>query len=128
MIELANNNQVGATGVIRILNEITRKLTNTSNWVYKHGEDDRLSAAVLSILQRRLIEPTTIKKRLASLTTPKNVSWKGAWKKEESTRAFFNVRNFLRSLYLQIATEEGFENRMQYQGLVLEAIQSLRPY
>jgi len=111
-----------------ILNDIRAKLTRSTNWAYVHGEDDRLSGAVLEIFRRSTLTATFLKKWLKSFLEPEEETWKNAWTKEESTRAFFNVRNFLRSLYLQIVTEEDLENQVQFQELVLDAIQSLKPY
>ena len=96
---LAENEHTGLVEHKQILNGIVERLVTASDWVYIHGEDDRLSAAVLSILRQDMLPTSTIKE-WAELFTTKN--WKGAWTKEESTRAFFNVRNFLRSLYLQV--------------------------
>ena len=109
----------------RILHGISEKLVSASDWVYLHGEDDRLSAAVLSILQRDLLPVSAIKEWLDSFTAP---SWKGAWTDEDRTRAFFNVRNFIRSLFLQVTTEEELPNQEKAATIILNAIQSLRPY
>lgn len=48
---LAENERTGLIEHKRILSGITEKLTISTDWVYVHGEDDRLSAAVLSILR-----------------------------------------------------------------------------
>ena len=128
LLVLAENKNTGATEHIRILQGIAQKLIDAKNWVYVHGEDDRLSAAVLIVLRRGLLDLPVIKEWLDSLTNPKNGSWKGAWTREESTRAFFNVRNFLRSLYLQVTTENDLPNQDESEKIILEAIQSLRPY
>ena len=128
LLVLAENKNTGTTEHIRILSEIAQKLTNKTRWVYVHGEDDRLSATVLMIFQRGLLDPPVIKEWLDSLTNPKNGSWKGAWTKEDSTCVFFNVRNFLRSLYLQVTTEENLLNQEELEKIILDAVQNLRPY
>jgi hypothetical protein len=125
---LAENKNTGAAEHNLILSEIAQKLVNATNWVYVHGEDDRLSAAVLAIFQRGLLALPTIKEWLNSLINPKPGTWKGAWTQEESTRAFFNVRNFLRSLYLQITTENEFPQQEELEQMLLETIQNLKPY
>jgi hypothetical protein len=104
------------------------KLLNSTKWIYVHGEDDRLSAAVLVVLQRGLLGTPAIKEWLDSLTSPDSDSWKGAWTNKESTRAFFNVRNFLRSLYLQVRTEDELPLQDELENIILEAVQNLRPY
>lgn len=128
LLVLAKNKYIGASQHIRILNEIAKKLVNTTDWVYIHGEDDRLSAAVLAIFQRALLDPPAIKEWLDSLTNPGGGSWKGTWTKEESTRPFFNVRNFFRSLYLKVTTEDEFPQQEELEQMLLEIIQNLKPY
>jgi hypothetical protein len=122
---LSKNKHTGLVEHKEILNGIAKKLIASSGWVYVHGEDDRLSAAVLSILRRDMLPTNSIKEWAKSLTGSK---WKGAWTKEASTRAFFNVRNFLRSLYLQVVTEENLPIQGELEKLILKSILTLRPY
>ncbi|MBT3189058.1 MAG: DUF2785 domain-containing protein [Anaerolineae bacterium] len=128
MLVLAENRHTNIDQHIKILDGIAKKLINSTDWVYLHGEDDRLSAVVIAILQRNLIELPHIEEWLSSLATPVNGFWKGAWTKEDATRAFFNLRNFLRSLYLQITREDNLENKTQLQELMLKTMQSLKAY
>ena len=128
MLVLAENSHTNIDQHIKILDGIAKKLINSTDWVYLHGEDDRLSAVVIAILQRNLIELPHIEEWLSSLATPVNGFWKGAWTKEDATRAFFNLRNFLRSLYLQITREDNLENKTQLQELMLKTMQSLKAY
>jgi len=128
LLVLAENKNTGEIEHIRILSEITRKLTNTTRWVYVHGEEDRLSEAVLAIFQRGLLDPPVIQVWLDSLTNPQNNSWKGAWINKETTCVFGNVRNFLRSLFLQITADEKLPNQNKLKKITLEAIQTLHPY
>jgi len=121
---LAKNRHTDAGQHLRILYGITEKLSKASDWVYVHGEDDRLSTVVLFILQRGLLGKDDIQDWLANFTK----SWKGAWMDEERTRAFFNVRNFLRSLYLQVSTEEELENKEELENLILNGVQGFRPW
>lgn len=124
LLVLAENRHTDAVQHLRILNGITDKLLTASNWVYVHGEDDRLSAAILPILQRGLLELGSVQEWLSNFTG----NWKGAWTKEESTRVFFNIRNFLRSLFLQVTTEKELPLQSELEQIVLDAIQNLRPY
>ncbi len=122
---LAENQHTGLVEHKQILNGIAEKLINASDWVYVHGEDDRLSAAVLAILQRDMLPASTIKKWTKSFTFQ---NWKGAWTKEEFTRAFFNVRNLLRSLYLQVTTEEDLPKQNELEKMLINTLRELRPY
>jgi hypothetical protein len=128
LLVLAENKYSDAAEHDRILSEIAQKLIEATNWVYVHGEDDRLSEAVLVIFQRGLLDLSAIEEWLNSLTNPESGSWKGAWTKEESTRAFFNIRNFLRSLYLKVTTEDEIPQREELKRMLLDAIQNLRAY
>ncbi|GAB4433402.1 MAG: DUF2785 domain-containing protein [Anaerolineales bacterium] len=121
---LAKNQHTDADQHLGMLNGITAKLANADDWVYLHGEDDRLAAAALSIFQRGLVKVETIQAWLGSLTD----NWKGAWTDEARTRAFFNLRNFTRSLSLQVTMEEEFPDKDRLEKAVLECIQNLRPY
>lgn len=112
----------------RILNGICEKLTRSTNWVYLHGEDDRLSRAVLEIMHRGTSSATFVKKWLNSFLKPGFGSWKGAWTKEESARAFFNVRNFMRSLYLHVVAEDELPLKEDMEKMILKTVQELRPY
>jgi hypothetical protein len=122
---LAKNEHTGLTEHKSILIGIAKKLISTSDWVYVQGEDDRLSAAGLSILRRDMLPKNAIKEWLRSFTSP---NWKGAWTKEESTCAFFNTRNFLRSLYLQVTTEENLPKQNELEKMLLNTIRKLKPY
>jgi Protein of unknown function (DUF2785) len=107
---------------------MSEKLLQSTTWVFVYGEDDRLSRAALEVLRRGTLSVTFIRRWLDSFLKPDGGSWKGAWKKERTTLSFFNVRNFVRSLYLQISNEDGFPQQEELEQILLETIQSLRPY
>jgi hypothetical protein len=75
-------------------------LIQSTAWVYVYGEDDRLSRAVLEVLRRGTLSVAFVRRWLDSFIEPNGKPWEGAWMKDKSAHAFFNVRNFLRSLYL----------------------------
>lgn len=112
----------------RILHAISKKLVLSSDWVYHYGEDDRLSRAAVEILRRETLSTAFIKKWLESMRNQNENERKLEWTKEDSLRAFFNVRNFLRSLYLQIITEDELPLQELLERMVLESIQKLRSY
>ena len=128
LLVLAENQYTDASQHLRILNGIRDKLMAASNWVYVHGEDDRLSRAVVEIFRRDTVTETVARNWLNSFLTPNDGSWKGAWTREESTRAFFNVRNFLRGLYLKVTTEDELPLQVKLEKMLLGTIQSLRPF
>lgn len=128
LLVLAKSMNIRKSEHQRILKAIREKLTGSSNWVYLYGEDDRLTRAVLEVLRRGTLSETFLKKWLNSFLKPGDGSWKGAWTRTDSARAFFNVRNFLRSLHLQVLTEEELPFQEELQKTILETIQKLRPY
>jgi len=121
---LAENEHTNSAQHLRILNGITEKLATASDWVYVHGEDDRLSRAVLTIFRRGLVAFVDVQEWLASFTE----NWRGAWTNEEHTRAFANTRNFIRSLFLQVAIEKDIPDQDKLEKMILTAIQKMRPY
>jgi len=104
---LVKNKHTDGEQHLHILNGITQKLISATDWVYTFGEDDRLSAVALSVFQRGTLNASTLHNWISSFTG----NWKGAWMNEERTRAFFNVRNFTRSLYSQLITVKEFEKK-----------------
>jgi hypothetical protein len=128
LLVLAKNLNTGSREHNRILHAISKKLALSSDWVYHHGEDDRLSSAVIEIFRRDTLSVTFIKKWLGSLLNPDESARIAEWTKDDSLRAFFNVRNFLRSLYLQVITEDELPLQEILERMALESVQKLRPY
>jgi hypothetical protein len=62
------------------------------------------------------------------LLKPNGKSWEGTWTKDESARTFFNVRNFIRSLYLQVVIEDALPLQEELEIMLLDAVQRLRAY
>lgn len=127
MLVLGRNRHVEAAGLERMLQGIARKLVNSTDWVYIHGEDERLANAVMAILQRDLLSVDFLKAWLKSLTEPEK-SWKGAYENEEQARAFHNARNFLRSLSEGIRNAVDLPHKEQTQAIVFDVLDHLKPY
>ena len=127
LLVLGKNLNTGELQHQRILKGIREKLILSIHWVYIYGEDDRLSRAALEILRRNTLPSTFIHNWLKSFLEPESGAWKGAWAEEETAHAFFNVRNFLRSLYLQVTTEDGLLLQEELENMLLETVQNLRP-
>ncbi|MBI5932624.1 MAG: DUF2785 domain-containing protein [Chloroflexi bacterium] len=124
LMVLAKNPHLDAASLLRILEGISTKLKNSTDWVYLHGEDDRLSNAVLSVFKRGLVPAEQVKAWLAALSA----DWQGAWMDEARTRAFFNVRNFLRAVHLALVSTDDFPQKNELQVLLLETLENLQPY
>lgn len=125
---LGKNMHTGSREHNRILYAIGKKLLHSTDWIYMYGEDDRLSRAVLEILRRDTLSMAFVKKWLVFFLQPYEGNRTEAWTKEESWYAFFNVRNFLRSLYLQVITEDELPGQELHERMILETVQKLRPY
>ncbi len=127
MLVLGKNRHVEKEDLKNILRGIANKLTHSTNWVYIHGEDDRLTSAVMEILKRNLLKVDEVKVWIESLTKPAD-PWVGAWMDEERTRAFGNVRNFLRSLLLNILSSNDLSGKVELQTLIMDVTTALVPY
>ena len=127
MLVLGKNRQTGKDDLEKILQAIAKKLIHSTNWVYIHGEDDRLANAVLMILQRDLVMTEFLKSWLKSFTEPER-SWNGAYMEEGQAKAFHNSRNFLRSLFINILASNDLPGKDELETLVGEAVTALVPY
>lgn len=125
-LTLARHPRLQAEELVQILSAVTNKLLHTANWIYAHGEDDRLARAVSAVFERGL-KADTVEDWLSSLTNPQ-IPWHGAWMDEARTVAYFNVRNFLRALFLRVAQADELEHKAEWQLLLLKANVDMRPY
>lgn len=96
---LASHRATGQAELERILYAVTTKLAKPTDWIYCHGEDDRLMQAAAGVVQRNLLDENTYSQWLASCLEP---SWKGSYEDPAQNNAFFNTRNFLRGFYLYL--------------------------
>jgi hypothetical protein len=94
---LASHSATERAELEQILYAITAKLAKPTDWVYRHGEDDRLMQAAAGVARRNLLDESTYRRWLASCLEP---SWKGSYEDPAQNNAFFNTRNFLRSFHL----------------------------
>jgi len=127
MRELGKNHSLGMSDLEKMLQAIAGKLVHSTNWVYIHGEDDRLTNAIEAILHRDVLTIDFLKEWLKSLTEPE-ASWKGAYMDEGQAKAFNNTRSFLRSLSEAIRKSEDLPQKENIQNAVFEALDNLKPY
>ena len=127
MLVLGKNRNIEKVDLERILQAIAEKLINSANWLYFHGEDDRLANAVVGILQRDLISLDFVETWLKSLIDPE-VSWVGVYMDSNRAKAFHNTRNFLRSLSQLIGRAEPWAETLNTAHLVNDALEDLKPY
>lgn len=106
---LAGNRYLGREHLEQILQAIAAKLVIPTDWIYIHGEDDRLTRAVLAVYQRNLVSQDW----LAIFASPNFNKWFDSFKEQFLNNAYFNSKTFLRSLVqgaLQIEELENKEN------------------
>jgi hypothetical protein len=127
MLVLAKNRNTQKDDHEKILQSIANKLVHSTNWVYIHGEDDRLANTVLMVLQRHLVTAEFLKSWLESLTKPE-IAWEGSYTHAGQANAFHNSRNFLRSLSESVRTTEELPEKETVLQLVHEALDNLKPY
>ena len=127
MLVLGKNRQTEKDDLEKILQGIANKLVHSTNWVYIHGEDDRLANAVTMIFLRNLVSTDCLGTWLKSFTEPER-SWSGAYTDEGQSKAFHNSRNFLRSLSETIRATEEMPQKETIAKLVYEALDNLKPY
>jgi len=126
MLVLVKNKNLEETDLWKILNTISEKIIHSTNYIYIHGEDERLASAVNKILRRDLIPVEKVEVWAKSFTEQ---DWKGAYTDEEHNRAFQNTRNLLRSIYLELKNnEEKMLKQSELENIFLEEIKNLKPY
>lgn len=124
LMVFARSPHIDETGLLSILKAISEKMRSATNWVYIHGEDDRLARATVTAFARETLTLDQIKSWLENLTT----GWKGAWDNEDQSRAYFNARNLLRAIHLCILQTKDLPRQEELSALAQEAITSMRPF
>jgi Protein of unknown function (DUF2785) len=115
--ELVQCSEIGRKQLLEMLELIT-KVASTEKNVYTHGEDERLSLAIVTIFKR------------SELTTEEKVEWLESFTPEvqqagplpdpEGYQKFINIKHFLRTLYFELLQSEVAE-KQRY----LETLQNL---
>ena len=127
MLVLGKNRQTTKDDLEKILQAISNKLVNSTNWVYIHGEDERLANAVMAILGRGLVSGEFLNEWLNSFTEPEK-SWQGAYVEEGQAKAFHNIRNFLRSVWSAVHASDDLPKKLTIESIVYESLGNLKPY
>jgi len=126
LLVLGKNKNLEEKDLWKILNTISEKIISSTNYIYIHGEDERLASAIIEILRRDLVPIEKVEAWSKSFIEH---DWKGAYTDEERNRAFQNTRNLLRSIYLELKNDEGeLSKRDEYKRIFLEALKNLKPY
>lgn len=99
---IARNNNLEAEDIKRILDTIGEKVLAVTNTVYNHDEDERLAAVVMAVINHSSLTVYELSDWLNHFS-----DWKSSHTHkddyDESYHATYqNIRNFLRSLYIQM--------------------------
>jgi hypothetical protein len=111
-----------------ILNAIAEKITTPTDWIYLYGEDDRLVRVIVAANQRQLLDEFFMKQWLAAFTAPRKHKWKGSFSDPAMHNAYFNTRNLLRSLYMQVMQNEKLFNRDYLADQIAMTLQGLKQF
>jgi hypothetical protein len=123
---LGKNKNIEETGLWNILNSISGKILHSTNYIYIHGEDERLADAVIQALRRDLVPNEKVEAWAKSFIEQ---NWKGAFTDEDRNHAFQNTRNLLRSIYLKLKTnEEEISKQDKLENIFLNTLKNLKPY
>ena len=127
MLVLGRNRNTVKTDLENILQAIANKFVHSTNWIYIHGEDERLANTVKAILGRNLVSIDFLNGWFRSLIEPEK-PWKGAYIDEGQAKAFHNVRNFLRSVWIAIRSAEELPHKMEIETMCFDALSELKSY
>jgi hypothetical protein len=105
---LASNRYLARTELEQLLGAITEKVTQPTDWVYIHDEDDRLVRAAIAAHLRKIMDEFFLKQWLNSFlyADGRKRAWKNSFQDPAAHNAYANTRNFLRSLHLRAAQSE----------------------
>jgi hypothetical protein len=130
MYVLSSNRFLARAELEQILTAIAEKLTEPIDWNYPYGEDDRLVQAVLGAVQRKLLDEFFYKQWLKSFifADGKKRPWKGSFANPTLHNAYFNTRNFLRSLQLRILEKGKLASRDFLLSEIAATLQELKQF
>jgi len=115
---LAGSPHTDANDHIRILAHIADKLKDSNNWIFIYDEDDCLAEPAMEIFARGTLSADQIRAWLAILSA----DWNDAFRDEKRARAFFNGRNFLRSLHWMMSGMDDLPHREEVQTILRETL------
>ncbi len=121
---LASSPCMGESEHQKILECIAAKLKAIPDWIFIYGEESRLAVAALQIFVRGTLSINQIKTWLAYLSS----DWNNSWCDDERALAFFNGRNFLRSLHYRMLTREDIPDKETILNMMRETLDQVNPF
>lgn len=125
---LAGNRFLTRVELEQMLTAVAEKVTAPIDQVYLHGEDDRLVRVIVAANQRQLLDDFFMKQWLNSFAAHRKHNWKNSFASPPANTAYFNTRNFLRSLYLQVMQNGKLFNRETLIEEVSGTLQALKQF
>lgn len=102
--QLARSRHFGALELTVLLDVVADRLLQTTSYVWRHGEDDRLAYAVMTVMHRNLLTFGVLEPWMARLGAGIRTSEPGSDAGAEwPTAPAANTAAFLRALHLQLA-------------------------
>ncbi len=101
---LARSRHFGRLELTVLLDVIADRVLTPTAYIWRHGEDDRLAYAVMTLLHRNALDPSIVEPWLARLGDGiKPPRTRGHLEAEWPSPAVRNTSSFLRALHLQLA-------------------------
>jgi hypothetical protein len=127
MMVLGRNRHLTDEDLVRILQGIANKVMQPNHYVYIHREDERLANAVIQILQRDLLSYEEVEKWVKSFLQPDTFTYDGSYQ-EEVGRVYQNTRNLLRSVHIQVFSQDELPQKEKLQAIFLKVLESLQGF
>ena len=125
LLYFARSQHIGGADLEAMLNAIGAKLSTPMAYAYHHDEDERLALATANIFKRKLVDKTFVDKWLFSITQ----GVQAAGFDMRVNGALQNPKNYLRSLYFQLALSPNPSPYIrEIRMAILTAIQRIHRY
>ncbi len=100
---LARDRRFARVDQTRLLDAAWAKMTTAGTPVFRHAEDERLAAAIVSVVRRQDFEPTALDPWLARFVTLEKQVWAKAPPDTPTLDASLNARQLLRALFTALS-------------------------
>jgi hypothetical protein len=122
----ARHPRVGLEQLSRMLEGIGARVKAPSDFVFMDDEDERFAAAVLEVLDRRLLPVVAVGAWAEGIAKPAHRDWTTSFLDRRENVARQNARNFLRTLFLRLTlTDEPPIGAAEIAGRVVRALRSI---